>query len=97
VFSWGPDQQRAFANLKSVIFQTPVLRMADFSKIFIFQIFQTDISRTTVGTILSQEFNGCRKPIAYASRTLTAQECKPSSAHELECLAALFGIDKFSQ
>jgi hypothetical protein len=44
---------------------------------------------------LSQEVDGVRQPIAYASHTLTAQERKASSVYELECLAVLFGTDKF--
>jgi hypothetical protein len=94
VFSWGPEQQKAFAELKRAISQPPVLRMADFSRKF---ILQTDASGTALGAVLSQEIDGCRQPIAYASRTLTAQERRASSAYELECLAVLFGIDKFRQ
>jgi len=45
--------------------------------------------------VLSQERNGVRQPIVYASRTLSAQEPKASSTYELECLAVLFGTEKF--
>jgi hypothetical protein len=44
--------------------------------------------------VLSQEFDGVRQHIAYASRTLSAQERK-ASVYELECLAVLFGKEKF--
>jgi hypothetical protein len=66
--------------------------MADFGKKF---ILQTDASGVALGAVLSQEVDGVRQPIAYASRTLTAQERKASSIYELECLAVLFGTDKF--
>jgi len=48
-----------------------------------------------LGAVPSQERNGVRQPIAYASRTLSAQERKSSSTYELECLAVLFGTEKF--
>jgi hypothetical protein len=89
---WGEDQDVAFNKLKVAISQPPVLRMADFSKPF---ILQTDASGLALGAVLSQEFDGCRQPIAYASRTLTAQERKASSIYELECLAVLFSTDNF--
>jgi ribonuclease HI len=48
-----------------------------------------------LGAVLLQEVEGVRQPIAYASRTLSAQERRASSAYELECLAVLFGMEKF--
>jgi len=62
--------------------------MADFDKKI---IVQTDASGVALGAVLSQEFDGIRQLIAYASRTLSAQERKASSVYELECLAVLFG------
>jgi hypothetical protein len=66
--------------------------MADFAEKF---ILQTDASGVALGAVLSQERDGVREPIAYASRTLSAQECTASSTYELECLAVLFGTEKF--
>lgn len=91
-FKWGEDQQRSFEILKEKIIQPPVLRMPDFSREF---ILQTDASSYAIGAVLSQEFDGVRQPIAFASRTLTDQEKKASSVYELECLAVVFGTDKF--
>jgi hypothetical protein len=48
-----------------------------------------------LGAVLSQEREGVRQPIAYASRTPSAQERKASSTYELECLSVLFGTEKF--
>uniref|UniRef100_A0A1B6JZN4 RNA-directed DNA polymerase n=1 Tax=Homalodisca liturata TaxID=320908 RepID=A0A1B6JZN4_9HEMI len=90
-FVWGEDQERAFQLLREAIIQPPVLRIPDFSRPF---ILQTDSSSCAVGAVLSQEFDGARQPIAFASRTLTLQE-KKSSIYELECLAVVFGMDKF--
>jgi hypothetical protein len=93
-FSREPEQQKAFDELKRAISESPALRMADFSKTF---ILQTDASGVALGAVLSQEVDGYRQCIAYASRTLIAQERKASSAYELECLAVLFGIEKSHQ
>ena len=91
-FMWGKPQQEAFEILKQAIAQAPVLRMAEFDKKF---IVQTDASGVALGAVFSQQFDGIRQPIAYASRTLSAQERKASSVYELECLAVLFGTEKF--
>jgi hypothetical protein len=66
--------------------------MADFSKQF---ILQTDASGVALGAVLSQEVDGVQQPIAYASRTLNAQERKTASTYQLECLAVLFAVYKF--
>jgi len=91
-FAWGQEQQEAFEALIQAISQPPVLRMADFSEKF---ILQTDASGVALGAVLSQECDGVRQPIAYASRALSAQECKASTTCELECLAVHFGTEKF--
>ena len=90
-FVWGPDQQQAFDQLKEKIMNPPVLGIADFSRKF---ILQTDACGSAVAAVLLQEFPEGRKPIAYASRTLSRQE-KKFSIYELEALAVLFGIEKF--
>ena len=78
--------------MKRTISQPPVLGMANFSEKF---ILHTDASGVALGAVLSQEHNGVQQPIAYASRTLSAQEHKASCTYELECLAVLFGTEKF--
>jgi len=91
-FTWGEEQQTSFDLLKEAIMQPPVLAMPDFGRKF---ILQTDASSVAVAAVLSQEVDGVRQPIAYASRTLTHCEKKSSSVYELECLAVVFGINKF--
>ena len=89
-FVWGTHQQEAFESLKRAITQPPVLGMANVSDKC---LLQTDVSGVALGAVLSQERNGVRQPIAYASRTLSAQERKASCIYELECLAVLFGTE----
>lgn len=90
-FVWEQKHTDSFEMLKKCIISPPVLHMADFSKPF---IVQTDSSSIALGCILMQEYDGCRFPVSYASRTLTDQERK-FSTYELECLAILFALDKF--
>lgn len=91
-FVWGKEQQQAFETLKEAVMSPPVLRMPDFNRPF---ILQTDASSQAIGAVLSQEVDGTRQPVAYASRTLSLQERKASSVYELECLAVVFGMEKF--
>lgn len=91
-FEWTEEHQKCFELLKEAIMQPPVLRAPDFSKSF---ILQTDASSVAIAAVLQQEFDGVRQPIAFASRTLTHAERKASSVYELECLAVLFGVDRF--
>lgn len=93
-FAWGESQQRAFEALKEAIISPPTLRIPDFEKEF---VLQTDASSCALAAVLLQDVDGTRQPIAYASRTLSAAEKKASSAYELECLAVLFGVEKFRQ
>ena len=92
-FVWGDEQQQAFDQLVSALTSTPVLAFADFEKPF---ILQTDASSVGLGSVLSQEHDGQLKPIAYASRGLTASE-RNYPAHKLEFLAMKWSIcEKFN-
>lgn len=45
--------------------------------------------------MVSQEIDGVRQLITYATRTLSVQEGKASSTYELECLTVLFDTEVF--
>lgn len=90
-FIWDETHEQAFQGLKKAISCPPILKTADFSKQF---VLQTDASSTAISAVLSQEFDGIFHPIAYASKKLSQQECKYST-YELECLAAIYGMEKF--
>ena len=68
-----------------------MLATADFSKRF---VLLTDASSVAVAAVLLQEHPEVRKPVAYASRTLTDPESKYST-YELEALVVLFAVEKF--
>lgn len=90
-FLWESEQHEAFLKLKQLVANPPLLAMADFNKPF---VVQTDASSLAVAAVLLQDTDFGRKPIAYASRTLTEQE-KKFSTYELEALAVLFAFEKF--
>lgn len=92
-FEWGPEQQKAFDQLKASLTASPVLRMPDFSKRF---VLHSDGSGSAVGAVLSQEHDGQLLPVCYASRALDKHELNYSTL-EIECLAIVFAFQKFHQ
>ena len=67
------------------------MRLPDFSKEF---LLQTDASNDGLGAVLLQEEDDTKHPIAFASRKLLDRE-KNYSCIERECLAVVWGIQKF--
>lgn len=92
-FVWGTEQQTAFENIKAALVASPVLRMPDFSKPF---VVHSDASGSAVGAVLSQEYDGQLLPVSFASRALNKHELNYATL-ELECLAAVFALQKFQQ
>jgi hypothetical protein len=90
----GQEQETAFIQIKDAISHPPVLRMANYQRSL---FLKNDASAVAFGVVFLQKTDGVRQPIAYASRTLSAQERSASSVYELECLAVLFGTEKFSR
>lgn len=90
-FEWGETQQASFDALKLALASAPVLAVPDFDKQF---ILQTDASNSGIAAVLLQEQNGARRPIGYASRSLSETE-KNYSVYELEALGVLFGVERF--
>jgi hypothetical protein len=67
------EQAFEFQELKELVAQLPVLRLADFSKQV---IFQTDANGTTLEVVLFQEVEVYQQSITYASRTLKLDKLK---------------------
>ncbi|KAK3753252.1 hypothetical protein QZH41_004468 [Actinostola sp. cb2023] len=92
---WNSNCQKAFDTLKEKLTSPPVLGYVDFSKPF---VVETDASNEGLGAVLSQEQDGQRRVIAYASRRLASTERNPTnySSMKLELLALKWAVtEKF--
>ena len=94
---WDVACEEGFQALKSHLVAAPVLAYADFSKPFFLDI---DASYAGLGAVLSQEQEGGRRPIAYASRGLRPTERNMSnySSRKLELLGLKWAVtEKFRE
>jgi len=90
---WGADEEMAFLILKKALTKAPILKLPDLSRTF---IIQTDASGVGLGCVLMQEYDGINHPVAYASRKLLERE-RNYSVEERECLAIMWGVEKFDR
>ncbi|CAC5382680.1 Retrovirus-related Pol polyprotein from transposon 297,Retrovirus-related Pol polyprotein from transposon 17.6 [Mytilus coruscus] len=90
---WEDIHEKAFSSLKNALVQAPVLKLPNFSQVF---ILQTDASDKGIGAILLQDEGNIRLPVSYASRKLKASE-RNYSTIEKECLAILLAISTFER
>ena len=79
--------------MKQTLVSSPILQLPNLNKPF---IVRTDASELGIGAILLQDYDGNKFPVAYASRKLLPRECKYSTI-EKECLALVWGVQKFQQ
>ena len=92
---WDAKCQQSFPDLTEALTTAPVLGYADFSQPF---ILETDSSLDGLGAVLSQEQEGGRRVIAYASRSPRPAERRMQnySSIKLEFLALKWAMcDKF--
>ena len=90
-FTWDASCQRAFANLKLLLTNSPVLRPPDYSKPF--KLF-SDASDLAVGSCLMQEHDGILYSIAYFSKKLNTAQ-RNYSTIEKELLAVILSLKHF--
>ena len=90
---WEANHERAFSSLKNALVKAPVLKLPNFSQVF---ILQTDASDNGIGAILLQDEDNIRLPVSYASKKLKASE-RNYSTIEKECLAIVWAISKFQR
>ncbi|XP_060734892.1 uncharacterized protein K02A2.6-like [Tachysurus vachellii] len=89
IWEWSDAHEQAFARLKDVITKAPVLKYYNPDEPL---TLQCDVSETGLGAALLQE----GAPVAYGSRALTQTE-RGYAQIEKECLAIVFGMEKFHQ
>ena len=93
-WSWSRKCQKAFEEAKKKLTSAPVL--AHYDPKLPIQL-AGDASPYGVRAVISHVMpDGLERPIAYASRTLTANECNYAQV-EKEVLSLIFGIKKFHQ
>ena len=88
MFKWDKQHDDALNKIKSVLTMEPVLSFYDVNDDV---TIQTDASQNGLGSCLIQH----NKPVAYASRALTAAE-KNYAQIEKELLAFLFACERFN-
>ena len=93
-FYWSPECQRAFERLKQLLTSAPVLAYPRFNSEHPF-ILETDASAKGLGAVLAQQQeDGKAHPIAFASRSLNAQE-RNYGITEMETLAVVWAAKLF--
>lgn len=88
-FAWTKEADEGFNKLKECLISAPILSCPDYDKPF---EVHTDASDYGVGALLTQTKDGVELPIAYMSKSLSAQE-RNYSITEREALAVLTALE----
>ena len=91
-WTWGPNQDQAFSELKAEITRPTVLALYDpqaETKI------SADAASFGLGAVLLQQTRDSWRPVAYASRSMSETE-KRYAQIEKEALATMWACEKFS-
>jgi transposase InsO family protein len=84
-WKWGPDQQKAFDQLKAALCSAPVLILPDPSKPF---VLNCDSCKFAIGATLQQDHGNGLQPVAYRSKKLSKAE-RNYDVREREFMAIL--------
>ncbi len=85
---WGEDCTEAFKTIIHCLTHAPVLAFADPTKAYTLHV---DASRNGLGAVLNQQHPEGLRPVAYASRKLSATEQRYPT-HQLEFLALKWAV-----
>ena len=92
LWTWGPSQEQAFAQVKAELSQSTVLALYDPKAD---TTLSADASSYGLGAVLLQRAGLSWNPVAYASRSLTETERRYAQI-EKEALALTWACEKFS-
>ena len=92
-FVWGPEQDKAFGQLKALISSPPVLQFYDPEKPI---KLSSDASKDGIGAVLLQKHDEMWKPVAYAARSMLDAETRYAQI-EKELLGIVFACERFHQ
>ena len=88
---WTPKCAEALKKVQTVMSVKPVLLLPRLDTQF---LLRTDASSVGLGAVLLQEVDDILHPVAFASKKMLPRECNYSTI-ERECLAIVWGIQKF--
>ncbi|CAM5075899.1 unnamed protein product [Natator depressus] len=91
-WDWGPEQEKAFCNLKQALRKAPALKFPEINKLFVIKLAATQQS---LAAVLMQEIDRKLIPVANKSRRLTPIE-QQFGICERECLASVWAIEAFA-
>ena len=91
-FSWNPEAQNAFDQIKCILSSEPILKPPDFSKPFVLAV---DASNVATGAVLMQTYNEVEHPVCYFSKRLNSHQQNYSTV-EKETLSIILAIRYFS-
>ena len=92
-WQWGPVQAKAFQQAKDLLMSSDLLHHYDPEKPV---VVSCDASPYGVGAVLSHRSEDGERPIAFASRSLSAPERRYSQLDK-EALAIVFAVKRFHQ
>ena len=91
-FTWTPEGRKAYEDIKKALISPQVLMQYDPTLPL---LLATDASKTGLGAVMSHRLsNGLERPIAYASRTMSATEQRYPQIDK-EALAIVWAVQKF--
>ena len=92
-WTWDTQQETAFQEVKTLLSSdTALAHYSPHHKTWV----AADASNAGIGAVLMQEQDGKRRPVVFASRSLTEAE-KNYAVIEKEALAATWAVERFSQ